>query len=64
VKLGPEGLTYYKREHAKVVAYTPVGMDVPPRCPKEGFRFTAYFTFADGTRLSSVENVPCPGRRH
>jgi hypothetical protein len=63
VKLGPEGLTYYKREHAKVVAYTPVGMDVPARCPTKGFHFTAYFTFADGTRLSSVRDVPCPGRR-
>ncbi|MGH2879405.1 MAG: hypothetical protein ACRDK4_07370 [Solirubrobacteraceae bacterium] len=63
VKLGPEGLTYYKRERAKVVAYTPVGMDVPPRCPTKGFRFTAYFTFADGTRRSSARYVPCPGRR-
>jgi hypothetical protein len=63
VKLGPEGLTYYKREHAKVGAYTPVGMDVPAICPKNGFRFTAYFTFADGMRLSSVRDIPCPGRR-
>lgn len=59
--LGPEHLTYYSRIHGRRVAYHPIGMAVPARCPAGGFRFTAFFTFQDGTTTTATSAVPCPG---
>ena len=62
VSVGPKRLTYTKQVGGKTVSYVPVGMAVPATCPKGGFHFSAYFAFADGTRMSATRNVKCPGR--
>jgi|SRR5580704_2317304 hypothetical protein len=60
VNLGPKNLTYYKRVGKRQVAYKPTGMSVPSVCPRGGFRFSAYFGFADGTHATASQRIPCP----
>ncbi len=62
--LGPLGLTYYERIRGRLVAYKPRGILLPRKCPREGFAFSANFTFLDGSRTSANANVPCPSRQH
>lgn len=59
-KIGPAHLTYYKREHGKLVKFKPRGIAVPERCPPGGFPFAAEFTFLDGSHTSARSTVPCP----
>jgi len=61
--IGPSHLTYYERRHGKNVAFHPRGVSLPSRCPRGGFRFSAQFTFTDGTSVPAASTVPCPPRR-
>lgn len=53
-------LTYYERVHGHRVAYHPRGILLPKRCPRGGFRFSATFSFLDGTRARARTDVKCP----
>jgi hypothetical protein len=57
---GPKDLTYYEREHGKLVAYHPKGILLPNTCPHGGFAFSASFTFLDGSHTTAQTRVPCP----
>jgi hypothetical protein len=59
---GPLGLTYLERTRGKLVPYRPQGILLPNRCPAGGFRFSADFTFQDGTHSVAGARVPCPPR--
>jgi hypothetical protein len=61
--IGPSHLTYYKHVHGRLVAFHPVGISIPERCPKGGFPFSAAFTFQDGSHTSASTTVPCPAPR-
>lgn len=61
--IGPNHLTYHKRVHGRLVAFHPVGIFVPERCPKGGFPFEAEFTFQDGSHATASTTVPCPPAR-
>jgi hypothetical protein len=58
--VGPRGVTYYKHSGKKVVRYKPIGMQVPPTCPKGGFPFSIKFAFEDGSQVTRIVRVPCP----
>jgi hypothetical protein len=60
--IGPEHLTYYRREHGRSVAYRPRGVRLPKSCPHGGWPFTAAVSFLDGTHTSARTTVRCPGR--
>ncbi len=62
--IGPSHLTYYRHRHGRRVAFHPVGVSVPERCPRAGFLFSAEFTFQDASRTTASTRVPCPPRRH
>jgi hypothetical protein len=53
-------LTYYERRHGRRVAYRPTGVLLPRRCPRGGFRFSATFSFLDGTQAQAGAVVRCP----
>lgn len=53
-------LTYYERRHGKRIAYHPRGIQLPKRCPRGGFHFSATFTFLDGTQAQAATVVKCP----
>jgi hypothetical protein len=55
-------LVYYKRVHGRQVAYRPQGVTLPKRCPKGGFRFSATFSFLDGTSAQAQTVLGCPRR--
>jgi hypothetical protein len=57
--LGPKGLTYHRREHGKMLAYSPTGIRIPRTCPRGGYPFGALLTFADGTQSATSYHVPC-----
>lgn len=57
---GPRGLTYYKRVRGRYVGYRPIGMAVPAKCPKGGFKFSAEFHFQDGSAATASARVACP----
>jgi hypothetical protein len=56
-------LTYYERRHGKTVAYRPKSVVLPKTCPREGFRFSATFSFLDGTQAVARRTVACPRHR-
>lgn len=58
-KLGGR-LTYYERRHGRRVAFHPKGIELPRRCPRGGFRFSATFSFLDGTSAQARTRVRCP----
>jgi hypothetical protein len=58
--IGPARLTYYHRVHGRLVGYRPLGIELPPRCPRGGFPFAADFTFLDGSTATATHRVPCP----
>jgi hypothetical protein len=62
--IGPSHLTYYKHVHGRRVAFKPLGVSVPERCPRGGFPFAAAFRFQDGGSATASTVVPCPPRRH
>lgn len=61
--IGPNRLTYYKHVHGRLVGYKPTGVEIPTRCPRGGFPFTARFAFLDGSSVDSATKVPCPAKR-
>ena len=61
--IGPAHLTYYEHRHGRTVAFHPVGVSLPSRCPHGGFRFLARFAFQDATTATATSTVPCPRRR-
>ena len=62
--IGPKNLTYYRRRHGRLEAFTPRGVAVPEKCPKGGFPFAASFSFQDGTGTTATTTVPCPPPSH
>jgi hypothetical protein len=56
-------LSYVEHVHGRTVVYRPRGISLPRRCPRRGFRFSARFTFLDGTRAAATATVGCPARR-
>jgi hypothetical protein len=60
--LGPQGLTYHERIHGHIVNYQPRGIPLSTSCPHGGFRFSATFSFQDGTHALAHTAVPCPAR--
>jgi hypothetical protein len=58
--LGPQGLTYHERIHGKVVNYQPRGIPLSSTCAHGGFKFSATFSFLDGTHALAHTAVPCP----
>jgi hypothetical protein len=61
--IGPAHLTYHERVHGHTVSFHPVGVSLPARCPRGGFRFSARFTFQDATSASAASTVSCPRAR-
>lgn len=57
--IGPKHLTYYRREHGRRTAFVPHGIQLPARCPRDGFRFAATFTFLDQTTKTVHKRVRC-----
>jgi hypothetical protein len=65
LSVGPDHLTYYKKEHGKTVSFRPIGASLPAVCPRGGFHFLTELSFLDGTNLSVPSTVPCPpSHRH
>ena len=58
--IGPQGLSYTKHVHGRLVHFRPTGIGVPEHCPRGGFPFSASFTFEDGSSTSTTATVPCP----
>jgi hypothetical protein len=58
--IGPSHLVYYRRSHGRLVPFRPRGVNVPERCPRGGFPFSAEFVFQDGSQASAATTVPCP----
>ena len=56
-------LTYYERRHGKMVPYRPKSVVLPKRCPRDGFNFSATFSFLDGTVAEARTAVACPQGR-
>ena len=56
-------LTYYERRHGKMVPYRPRSVVLPKTCPRGGFRFSATFSFLDGTKAEAKRTVGCPRGR-
>ena len=50
-------LTYYERRHGKMVPYRPKSVVLPKRCPRGGFKFSATFSFLDGTQAEAARTV-------
>lgn len=55
-------LTYYESVGGRRVAYHPRGILLPRRCPRGGFRFSATFSFLDGSQAQAQTAVRCPRR--
>jgi hypothetical protein len=56
-------LVYTRSVRGRIVRYRPRGISLPRRCPPGGFRFSASFSFLDGTSASAAYSVSCPRRR-
>jgi hypothetical protein len=56
-------LTYYERRNGKTVAYKPKSILLPKQCPRGGFRFSATFSFLDGSQARASSVVACPSRK-
>lgn len=53
-------LVYYKHVDGRRVAYRPQGVTLPRHCPKSGFRFSATFSFLDGSSAQAQTVLGCP----
>ena len=56
-------LTYYETRHGRRVPYRPRSVVLPKICPRGGFRFSATFSFLDGTHAEARKVVACPRGR-
>jgi hypothetical protein len=61
--IGPQGITYHRREHGHLIAFHPRGLSVPSRCPPKGFPFRVEFHFYNDTNATANSRAPCPKRR-
>jgi len=61
--LGPNGVTYYERVAGVTLAYKPLGILLPPLCPRGGFQFAAEFAFVNGSHARAGTAVQCSHRR-
>lgn len=61
--IGPKKVVYYEQISGRTLAYQPLGILLPKRCPRKGFPFAARFSFTDGSHLSAHTSVPCPKPR-
>lgn len=55
--------TYYERQGNRTIAYHPRSVALPRRCPRGGFRFSASFSFLDGSSAAARTVVACPRGR-
>jgi hypothetical protein len=62
--IGPRMVTYYEHAGGTTLAYRPLGILLPKRCPHRGFPFAAQFRFVDGSITPANTAIPCPRRRH
>ena len=58
--IGPQGITYHRREHGHLVDFHPRGLSVPSRCPPKGFPFRVEFHFYNNTNATANSYAPCP----
>ncbi len=58
--LGPRHLHYHEHLNGHLIEYQPKGVPLPDKCPHGGFRFSARFTFKDGSHSQAETTVPCP----
>jgi hypothetical protein len=56
-------LTYYETRGSKTIAYKPKSILLPKQCPRGGFRFSATFSFLDGSHAHARTAVACPRGR-
>jgi hypothetical protein len=61
--IGPGDFLYTRRVHGKIVHFRPRGVALPETCPRGGFRFSAWFDFADGSTATANSTVACPHKR-
>lgn len=58
--IGPRKVTYFERRGGFTYAYKPLGILMPPSCPRGGFPFAAAFTFTDETTSHARTYASCP----
>ncbi len=61
--IGPNGLTYTKTVHGKIVHFHPRGISIPEHCPKAGFPVSASFGFEDDSHTTASTTIPCPKKK-
>lgn len=61
--IGPEGITYEERVKGRLVRFRPSGIQLPSRCPHNGFAFGVGLSFLDGSTATTTATVPCPRPR-
>jgi hypothetical protein len=61
--IGPKKVVYYEQVDGRTLAYRPLGILLPRRCPRGGFRFAARFVFSNETSASAETAVPCAASR-
>lgn len=61
--VGPLGVTYFEHAGGMTLAYKPLGILLPRRCPRGGFPFAARFSFSDGSQASASTKIECPARK-
>lgn len=57
--IGPRKLLYYEQVDGRTLAYRPLGILLPPRCPRAGFPFAAQFRFLDGSVATARTAIAC-----
>jgi hypothetical protein len=59
LSIGSHAITYYAHVAKRTGAYHPDGIQLPSRCPADGFRFRAKVTFQDGSHAATDTTVRC-----
>lgn len=63
--IGPREVIYYEQVDGRMLAYRPLGILLPDRCPRGGFPFAAQFRFIDGSTRTAHTKIACANpRRH
>jgi hypothetical protein len=60
ISIGSPAIRYYEHRGGRTVGYHPDGVELPSRCPRDGFHFRVQVGFADGTRGEAATTAPCP----
>jgi hypothetical protein len=58
--IGPKKVVYYEQVDGRTLAYRPLGILLPKRCPPGGFQFSAKFSFSDGSKAGAHTAIACP----